>query len=121
MLLGGFVAELMVFAIAIPIAIVEGQEGLFYTAAPASFIAAFMCGWWVAKRAASRRIPHGLLVGAAAMAIYVAAGLGRPEPAACVIAHALSPIGPDDGTNRRTRLRRWVCAQADLGQRRPSS
>ena len=92
-LLGGLVAELMVFALAIPITILAGQQSLLYAAAPASFIATFVCGWWVAKKAACCRILHGLLVGAAAMVIYVAMSLGHPEPLAYLIAHALKLVG----------------------------
>src|SRR5262245_12678834 len=91
--LGGLLAELLVFAIVIPIAIFAGQESLLYTAAPASSIATFVCGWWVAKKAANHRLLHGILVGAAAMVIYVAMNLGRPEPLAYLIAHGLKFVG----------------------------
>ncbi|HEY1239021.1 MAG TPA: TIGR04086 family membrane protein [Bryobacteraceae bacterium] len=92
-LLGGFVAELIVFAIVIPIAIFAGQDSLLYAAAPASLIATFVCGWWVAKKATHRPLLHGLLVGAAAVVIYVAMSLARPEPLAYIIAHALKLVG----------------------------
>ncbi len=92
-LLGGFVAELMIFAIAIPITIFAGQESVLYTAAPASLLATLVCGWWVAKKAAHRQMLHGILVGAASMVIYVAMSLGRPEPLAFVIAHGLKFVG----------------------------
>jgi putative membrane protein (TIGR04086 family) len=93
-LLGAFVAEIIIFGIAIPIAILLGEESILYTAAPASFVATFLCGWWIAaKKAAHRRVLHGLLVGAAAMIIYVAMSLGRPEPLAFVIAHVLKLVG----------------------------
>jgi len=91
--LGGLAAELLVFAIPIPIAIFAGEASLPYTAPMASLAATFVCGWWVAKKASRRRILHEVLVGAAAMAIYIAMTLGRPEPIACVIAHALKLLG----------------------------
>ena len=92
-LLGGLVAEILIFAIAIPIAIFAGEGSLLYTAPTASLIATFMCGWWVAKKATHHRVLHGILVGAAVMVIYVAMSLGRPEPLAYVIAHALKVVG----------------------------
>ena len=105
-LLGGFVAEVIVFAIAIPFALFAGQESLLYTAPAASLIATFLCGWWVARKATQQQMLHGSLVGAAAMAIYLAMTLGRPEPLAYIIAHALKLIGGAAGgyvSVRRTR------------------
>jgi putative membrane protein (TIGR04086 family) len=92
-LLGGLVAELLIFAIAIPIAIFAGERSLLYTAPTASLIATFVCGCVVAKKATQHQMLHGILVGAAAMVIYVAMSLGRPEPLAYVIAHALKVVG----------------------------
>lgn len=93
-LLGGFVAEIIIFGIAIPIAILLGEESILYTAAPASLVATFICGWWIAaKKATHQQVLHGLLVGAVAMIIYIAMSLGRPEPLAFVIAHALKLVG----------------------------
>lgn len=92
-LLGGLLSELLIFAVVIPITIFAGQESVLYTVAPASLIGTFVCGWWVAKKAAHRRRLHGVLVGAAAMVIYVAMSLGRPEPTAFVVAHALKLVG----------------------------
>lgn len=92
--LGGLVAEILVFALVIPIAIFWGEDSLLYTAGPASFIATFACGWWVAaKKVAHQQILHGLLVGLAATVIYIATSFARPEPLAYVIAHALKLAG----------------------------
>ena len=92
-LLGGLVAEILIFAIAIPTAIFAGEGSLLYTAPTASLVATLVCGWWVARKATHLRVLHGILVGAAAIVIYVAMSLGRPEPLAYVVAHALKVVG----------------------------
>lgn len=92
-LLGGLVAEVLIFAVAISIAIFVGEGSVLYTAPTASLIATFVCGWWVAKKATDHRMLHGILVSAAAIVIYVAMSLGRPEPLAYVISHALKVVG----------------------------
>lgn len=92
-LLGGFLAELAVFAIVIPLSLLAGQASLVYSAPPASFAATFLFGIWVARKASQRRLLHGALVGVVAMLIYVGMSLGRPEPIAYVIAHVLKVLG----------------------------
>ena len=92
-LLGGFLAELAIFVIVIPLSLVAGQGSLLYSAPPASFAAAFVFGVWVANKASDRRVVHGALVGVAAILIYLAVSLGRPEPMAYVIAHLLKVLG----------------------------
>ena len=92
-LLGGFLAELAIFVIAIPLSLLVGQESLLYSAPAASFFAAFAFGLWVARKAPERSVLHGALVGVAAVLIYVGISLGQPEPIAYVIAHALKVLG----------------------------
>jgi putative membrane protein (TIGR04086 family) len=92
-LLGGFLAELAIFVIVIPLSLVAGQGSLLYSAPPASFAAAFVFGVCVANKASDRRVVHGALVGVAAILIYLAVSLGRPEPMAYVIAHVLKVLG----------------------------
>ena len=92
-LLGGFLAELAIFIIAIPLSFLLGQESLLYSAPAASFAAAFAFGLWVARRAGQRHVLHGTLVGVAAMLIYIGMSLGQPEPIAYVIAHVLKVLG----------------------------
>jgi putative membrane protein (TIGR04086 family) len=92
-LLGGFLAELAIFITAIPLSLLIGQQSLLYSAPAASFIAAFVFGIWVGRKAPQRRVLHGTLVGVAAMLIYVALTLGQPEPLAYVIAHGLKVLG----------------------------
>jgi putative membrane protein (TIGR04086 family) len=92
-LLGGFLAELVVFAIVIPLSVVAGRESLVYSAPAASFVATFAFGLWVAKKAPRLRVLHGILVGVVATLIYVGISLGRPEPIAYVVAHVLKVFG----------------------------
>lgn len=92
-LLGGFLAELAVFVVVIPLSLLVGQQSLLYTAPPASFIAALVFGIWVARKARQRCVLHGTLVGVVATLIYVGISLGQPEPIAYVIAHALKVLG----------------------------
>jgi hypothetical protein len=92
-LLGGFFAELAIFAVAIPLAVLIGQESLLYIAPAASLVTAFGLGLWVAKKAPQHCVLHGALVGVVAMLIYIGMGLGRPEPIAYFIAHVLKVVG----------------------------
>lgn len=92
-LLGGFLAELAVFVMVIPLSLVAGQGSLVYSAPPASFVATLLFGLWVGTKALQRPLLHGTLVGVVAMLIYVGMSLGRPEPIAYIIAHVLKVLG----------------------------
>ncbi|HLK49186.1 MAG TPA: TIGR04086 family membrane protein [Bryobacteraceae bacterium] len=92
-LLGGFLAELLVFVMVIPPSLVAGQQSMQYTAPPASFVACLLFGFWIAKKSPQRPLLHGTLVGVAAMLVYIAISLGQPEPLAYVIAHGLKVLG----------------------------
>jgi putative membrane protein (TIGR04086 family) len=92
-ILGGFLAELLVFLLVIPLSFLAGRESLVYTAPPASFVATFALGLWVARKAPQRPLLHGILVGIAAMLIYICMTLGRPEPMAYLVAHVLKVAG----------------------------
>jgi len=92
-LLGGFLAELAIFAIVIPLSFLAGPESLGYSAPAASFVATFVFGLWVAQRAPQGRVLHGILVGVVATLIYLGISLGRPVPIAYVVAHVLKVLG----------------------------
>ena len=92
-LLGGFLAELAVFLIVIPLSLLAGQKSLLYSAPPASFVATFVFGIWVARKASQQRVLHGVLVGVGAMLIYLGITFGQPEPIAYIIAHVLKVLG----------------------------
>ena len=92
-LLGGFLAEVSVIALVLPIALLAGKSTLTYTAPAASFLACFLFAIWVGRRLTSRFVLHGFLVGVAATLIYVALTRGGPEPLAYLIAHGLKLVG----------------------------
>jgi hypothetical protein len=103
-LLGGFLAELAIFVIVIPLSLLAGQDSLLYSAPPASFAATLGFGMWIARKAPERRVLHGTLVGVVAMLIYVGMSLGRPEPIAYIIAHVLKVLGGVAGGLAATKL-----------------
>jgi hypothetical protein len=104
-LIGGFLAEILVFLIVIPWSVLAGRASLAYSAPLASFVATFAFGLWVALRAGQRFVLHGLFVGVVATAIYVGITLGRPEPVAYVIAHFLKGLGGIAGGYVALRVR----------------
>ena len=96
-LVGGFLAELAIFIIVIPLSLLAGQESLLYSAPPASFVGAFIFGLLVARKAPHRRVLHGALVGVVSTLIYIGISLGRPEPVAYILAHLLKVLGGTAG------------------------
>jgi putative membrane protein (TIGR04086 family) len=92
-LVGGFLAELLVFVIVIPVSLLAGQESLAYSAPPASFVGTFALGLWVAMKASQRQMLHGTLVGVVAMLIYLGMTLDQTQPIAYIVAHVLKVLG----------------------------
>ena len=62
-LLGGFLVELAIFVVVIPLSLLIGQQSLVYSAPPVSFAAAFAFGLWVARKARMQPVLLGTLVG----------------------------------------------------------
>ncbi len=91
--LGGFLAELAIFIIAIPLSLWLGQDSLLYSAPAASFAATFVFGFWVARKARARFVVHGTLVGIVSALLYVAISGGQSVPWAYILAHALKVLG----------------------------
>ena len=96
-LIGGFLAEAVLILLVIPVAIKWGQYPLLYLAPAGSLVLCFLCGFWVGRGVKSRFVLHGLLVGAVAMAIYLALTRLEPEPWAYVMAHGLKLVGGASG------------------------
>jgi putative membrane protein (TIGR04086 family) len=92
-LLAGFLAEVSVIAIVLPIALLFGKNTLSYSAPAASLLACFVFAAWAGRRLTSRFVLHGILVGLAATLIYVALTRAAPEPPAYLVAHALKLLG----------------------------
>jgi len=74
-LAGGFLVEIVLFAITIPVFVLAGTEGVLAMVVPALFIVDFIFGYWVARKVRSHFALHGLLVGVVATLIYVALNL----------------------------------------------
>ena len=92
-LLGGFLAEVLVIALVIPLSLLFGKNVLPYAAPLASLLACFVFAIWVGRGLNSRFVLHGVLVGVVATLIYVALTRGGPEPPAYLVAHALKILG----------------------------
>jgi hypothetical protein len=103
-LIGGFLAELLVFALVIPVLLIWGQHPLLYAAPVASLLMCFLLAIWVARPLESRFVLHGALVGVVAMLLYVGVTRAHPEPFAYLVAHGLKILGGAAGglfTKRR--------------------
>ena len=92
-LIGGFLAELAIFAVFIPATALVGVQTGVYTAVGASLVMPFLFGVWTARRIESRFVLHGVLVGAVGVLIYVALTRAQPEPLLYVAAHGLKLLG----------------------------
>jgi hypothetical protein len=92
-LIGGFLAEVAVFAVVLPLSFVLGQRSLLYTAPVASLAACFVLALWVVRGVDSRFVLHGVLVGVVAALLYIALTRAQPEPLAYVVAHVLKIFG----------------------------
>lgn len=68
--LGGFLVELLLMALTVPILFWGGEAAVLYIGVIGSLVASFLLGMWVARRAVSRHVLHGVLVGVVAMLIY---------------------------------------------------
>ena len=92
-LIGGFLAEAALVAVAIPVALKFGQGPLLYIAPAGSLVLCFLFGMWVGRGVESRFVLHGMLVGVVATLIYVGLTRAQPEPFAYLLAHGLKLLG----------------------------
>jgi putative membrane protein (TIGR04086 family) len=92
-LLAGFLAEVLVILLVLPLASLFGKNTLTYSAPAASLLTCFLFAIWVGRPLHSRFVLHGILVGVVATLIYVALTRGAPEPPAYLVAHALKLLG----------------------------
>ena len=90
---GGFLAELMVFAIVFPVRYLFGQRAFLASILIASAVMPFIFALWVSKHIESRFVLHGGLVGVVAALIYLGLAWGQPEPLLYKIAHGLKLVG----------------------------
>jgi Na+/proline symporter len=92
-LVGGFCAELVVFAIVFPVLHFFGQRAFLASILVASAVLPFLFALWVCRRVTSNFVLHGLLVGVVAALLYLILTRGQPEPLLYKIAHGLKLVG----------------------------
>src|SRR5438874_12285451 len=92
-LVGGFLAELLVFAIVFPVLYLFGQRAFLAAILIASAAMPFIFAVWVGRRVESRFVLHGALVGLVAAVIYLGLAWGQPQPLLYKIAHGLKVVG----------------------------
>ena len=110
-LVGGFLAELLVFAIVFPALYLFGQQAFLASILIASAMMPFIFAVWVGRRIESRFMLHGALVGVVAALIYMGLAWGQPQPLLYKIAHVLKVVGGVAGgvvASRRKRADRPV-------------
>ena len=105
-LLGGFLAELLVFAIVFPALYFLGQRAFLASILIASFLMPFVFAIWVGRGIESRFILHGALVGVVAALFYLAIAWGQPQPLLYKIAHGLKIVGGAAGGLVASRRKR---------------
>ena len=90
---GGFLAELLMAAVALPFNISPATRPvLLYIVVPLCLAATFAFGAWVASKATGKYVLHGVLVGAVAAILYLPAFM-QDQPLIYVIANGLKLVG----------------------------
>jgi len=92
-LVGGFLAELLVFAVVFPVLYLFGQRAFLASILIASAVMPFILAIWVGRRIESHFVLHGALVGLVAALFYVGLAWGQPQPLLYKIAHGLKIVG----------------------------
>jgi hypothetical protein len=107
-LVGGFLAELFVFAIVFPVLYLFGQNAFLASILVASALMPFIFAIWVGRRVESHFVLQGALVGLVAALIYLGLAWGQPQPLLYKIAHGLKVVGGAAGgmVASRRNLRR---------------
>ena len=104
-LAGGFLAELMVFAIVFPVLYAFGQTAFLASILIASAAMPFVFAMWVGRRLQSRFLLHGALVGVVAFLIYTGLAWGQTQPLLYKVAHVLKVFGGAAGGFVASRIR----------------
>jgi putative membrane protein (TIGR04086 family) len=114
-LAGGFLAELLVFAIVFPTRSLLGQQAFLASILIASALMPFLFALWVGRRIDSRFVLHGVLVGLVAALIYLGLAWGQPQPLLYKIAHGLKLVGGAAGgiVASRRKPAATIVAQAE--------
>jgi hypothetical protein len=104
-LVAGFLAELIVFAIVFPVRYLFGQRAFLASILIASAVLPFIFAVWVGRHIDSRFVLHGALVGVVAALIYLGLAWGQPQPLLYKIAHGLKLVGGMAGGGVASRRR----------------
>lgn len=92
-LAGGLAAEVALFLLASIQLLPGGTTVLLFIVIPLCLLATGIAGWWVARKAGSAYLVHGVLVGVVALLIYGALTWSQPLPTAYIIANYLKILG----------------------------
>jgi hypothetical protein len=92
-LVGGFLAELLVFAVVFPTKHFFGQQAFLVSILIASALMPFLFALWVGRHIESRFVLHGALVGIVAALFYLGLAWRQPQPRLYKIAHGLKVVG----------------------------
>jgi putative membrane protein (TIGR04086 family) len=94
-IVGAFIAEVLLIIVAVPIFSIGGQTMLDWTAVIGSAVTSFVAAMWVCRRVESRFVLHGALTGFTAAVIYVAliVASGQTQPLIYWVAHGLKIVG----------------------------
>ena len=92
-LAGGFLAELLVFAVVFPVQYFFGQTAFLASVLIASGMMPFLFAIWVGRRIESRFALHGALVGLVAALIYMGLAWGQPQRLLYLISHGFKVAG----------------------------
>ena len=92
-LVAGFLAELLVFAVVFPTLYLFGQRAFLASILIASAVMPFIFAVWLGKHIESRFVLHGGLVGLVAALIYICISWGQPQPLLYQISHGFKIAG----------------------------
>jgi putative membrane protein (TIGR04086 family) len=105
--LAAVLVEVVLLGIAIPLNMTaNGRAVLLALVVPLCTVATFLGGWWVARRAGSFFLLHGLLVGAVAALIYGGLTWKVSLPVIYIVANYLKLIAGAGGGALAQWLRR---------------
>jgi hypothetical protein len=120
-LAGGFLAELLVFAVVFPVQYLFGQTAFLAFIIIASAAMPFILAVWVGRRVESRFVLHGALVGLVAALIYTVLAWGQELPLLYKISHLFKVAGGAAGGVMASRRKQATASLLAGGSARGSA